>query len=191
MYGRDIVPTLRRFTRIESSITLLQRIGSGMVLAVVTTIISALVEDKRRSSALTKPIGIEDGRGAISSVSAFWLVSQLTVIGFSEAFTVIGHIEFYYKQFPENMRTISGSFLYIGFAVSNYLNSFLVSIVHQITKNGSGKGDWLPEDLNKGKLDWFYYLVAALEVLNLCYFLMSAKWYNYKGNTSNDIEVDT
>ncbi|PON35056.1 Proton-dependent oligopeptide transporter family [Parasponia andersonii] len=191
IYDKIIVPTLRRFTRKESGITLLQRMGSGMVLAVAAMLISALVEEKRRSFALTKPIGTEEGRGAISSVSAFWLVPQLTLIGFSEAFTVIGHIEFYYKEFPENMRTISGSFLYIGFAVSNYLNSFLVSLVHHITKTGSGKGDWLPEDLNEGRLDWFYYLVAALEILNLAYFLMCAKWYNYKGNTSNDIEVDT
>ncbi|XWS60618.1 hypothetical protein CRYUN_Cryun07bG0051100 [Craigia yunnanensis] len=145
--------------------------GIGMVLAIVTMLISAIVEDRRRAFALSKPIGIDSRRGAISSLSTMWLIPQLTLIGLSEAFTIIALIEFYCKQFPENMRSIAGSFTFIGLALSNYLSSLLISVVHKITK-GAPTGDWLPEDLNKGKLDYFYYLVAALEVLNLGYFII-------------------
>ena len=188
IYDRIVVPSIRRLTGKEGGITLLQRIGFGMVLAIITMLISAIIEDKRRTLALTNPMGIEPRRGSISSLSGFWLVPQLTLIGFSEAFTVIGQVEFFYKQFPENMRSIGGSFLFIGFAGSSFLSGFLISTVHHIT-SGSKMGDWLPEDLNKGRLDYFYYLVAAMGVVNLGYFLVCATWYKYKEKSTTDVEV--
>ncbi|XVF09157.1 hypothetical protein REPUB_Repub07fG0067500 [Reevesia pubescens] len=188
IYDRIIVPWLQKYTKKVGGITLLQKMSIGMVLAIVTMLISAVVEDRRRAFALSKPIGIDSRRGAISSLSAMWLIPQLTLVGFSEAFTVIALIEFYYKQFPENMRSIAGSFGFIGLAITNYLNSFLISVIHKITE-GAPTGDWLAEDLNKGKLDYFYYLVAALEVLNLGYFIICANWYKYKESGSNTPEV--
>ncbi|KAL5574732.1 hypothetical protein UlMin_016431 [Ulmus minor] len=190
IYDRLIVPTLRRFTRKDGGITILQRIGFGMILAIVTMLISGVVEEKRRSLALAKPLGIEPRRGAISPLSGFWLVPQLTLIGVSEAFSMVGYVEFYYKQFPENMRSIGGSFLFVGFAMSSYLSGFLISIVHRIT-SGLSMGDWLAEDLNKGRLDLFYYLVAAMGVVNFGYFLTCSNWYKYKESFRTEVvEVD-
>ena len=142
-----------------------------------------------RTLALTKPVGIDPRRGAISSLSGMWLVPQLSLVGLSEAFTVIAGVEFYYKQFPENMRSIGASFLFVGLAVSNYLSSFLVSVVHRTTSRAA-TGQWLPQDLNKGRLDYFYYLIAAIEVVNFGYFIMCAKWYKYKGSGTSVHEVD-
>ncbi|KAK0586181.1 hypothetical protein LWI29_002334 [Acer saccharum] len=188
LYDRIIVPRLQRLTKKEGGISILQRMGFGMVLAIVTMLISAIVEEKRRALAIAKPLGVEEQRGAISSLSGLWLIPQLTLIGLSEAFTLIGEIELYYKQFPENMRSIGGSLTFVGIAISNYLSSFLISIVHQTTK-GAAAGDWLPEDLNKGRLDYFYYFVAALGVINFGYFLVCAKWYKYKGNGDSAPEI--
>lgn len=179
IYDRIVVPWIQRYTKREGGITILQRAGIGMVLAIATMLISALVEDRRRAFALSNPIGIDSKGRAISSLSAMWLIPQLTLIGLSEAFTVIALIEFYYKQFPENMRSFAGSFTFIGLALSNYLSSLLISVVHKISEATPGR-DWLSEDLNKGKLDYFYYLVAALGILSLGYFVMCAKWYKYK-----------
>lgn len=182
IYDRLIVPKLRKITGKEGGITVLQKMGIGMVLAIITMLVSGLVEEKRRSLALSNPIGMEERRGAISSMSGFWFVPQLSLIGLSEACTVIGQVEFYYKQFPENMRSIGGSFLFVGMAMSNYLSSFLVSIVHHTS-------DWLPEDLNKGRLDYFYYVVLVLEVLNLVYFVVLARWFKYKGSGGSASEI--
>ena len=189
IYDRIIVPILRRFTGKEGGITVLQKMGVGMVLAIITMLVSAVIEERRRTLALTKPVGIDPRRGAISSLSGMWLVPQLSLVGLSEAFTVIAGVEFYYKQFPENMRSIGGSFSCVGFAVSNYLSSFLVSVVHRTT-SGAATGQWLPQDLNKGRLDYFYYLIAAIEVVNFGYFIMCAKWYKYKGSGTSVHEVD-
>lgn len=184
IYDRIIVPRLQRLTKKEGGLTILQRMGIGMVIAIVTMLLSGIIEERRRTLALTRPVGEDPRRGAISSLSGLWLIPQLTLTGLSEAFTIIAEVEFYYKQFPENMRSIGGSLTFVGFAASNYLSGLLISVVHRTT-DGAATGDWLPDDLNKGKLDYFYYLVAALGVLNFGYFLVSARWYKYKGTGAN------
>ncbi|XP_030937270.1 protein NRT1/ PTR FAMILY 2.11-like isoform X2 [Quercus lobata] len=189
VYDRIIIPILRRLTGKEDGITVLQKMGVGMVLAIITMLVSALVEERRRTLAITKPVGIDPRRGAISSLSGMWLIPQLSLVGLSEAFTLVGEVEFYYKQFPENMRSIGGSFLFVGLALSSYFSSFLVSVIHRTT-SGAATGQWLPEDLNKGRLDYFYYLIAAIEVVNLGYFIICAKWYKYKGSDTSVHEVD-
>ena len=181
IYDRIIVPYLRKITKKEDGITVLQKMGVGMVIAVATMVVSALVENWRRTVALTKStIGVVAQKGNISSLSAFWLIPQMALAGLSEAFTIVAQVEFFYKQFPESMRSFGGSFLFCGVAICSYFSSFMISIVHKGTRNASGV-DWLAEDLNKGRLDYFYYLVTALEVLNLGYFLICAKWYKYRG----------
>lgn len=189
-YDRVLVPRLRKITGKDGGITILQKMGFGMVLGIVTMIVSGIVETNRRNSALAKPIGFDPIRGAVSSMSGLWLAPQLILVGISEAFTVVALVEFYYKQFPENMRSVGGSFTFLGFAGSSYLSSFLISIVHRTTGGGDGNGGWLAQDLNKGKLDYFYYLVTALMGLNLCYFITCARWYKYKGSEDTVLAGD-
>ncbi|KAK9278252.1 hypothetical protein L1049_027815 [Liquidambar formosana] len=181
VYDRIIVPFLRKITGKQGGITILQRMGTGIFVSIITMLVSAFVEERRRSLALSKPIGIENTRGDISSMSGLWLIPQLTLAGLAEAFTSIGQVEFYYKQFPENMRSIGGSLYYFGIAMASYLSGFLVSVVHRMTTKAA-TGNWLPEDLNEGRLDYFYYLIAGMGVINLGYFLVCSKWYKYKGN---------
>lgn len=189
VYDRLLVPLLRRVTGKEEGITMLQRMGIGLFLGILTMLVSGGVEDHRRTLALTRPtIGVVPHKGAVSSMSGNWLIPQLVLAGVSEAFTVIGQIEFFYKQFPENMRSFAGSFLFCGFAISSYFTSFLISIVHDTTRVGESS-NWLSEDLNKGRLDYFYYLIAALEVFNLGYFLVCSKWYRYKTVDSRVVDV--
>lgn len=182
IYDRAVVPLLRRLTGKPGGITVLQRIGIGIFLTIVESLVGALVEERRRSMAIARPTQHYSNRGAVSSMSAMWLVPQLFLAGMAESFSAIGQVEFFYKQFPENMRSIAGSFFFLGSAAANYINGMLITVVHRTTEK-SPSGNWLPEDLNKGRLDYFYYLVTGLCVLNFCYFVMCARWYNYKGTS--------
>ncbi|KAJ6423872.1 hypothetical protein OIU84_024778 [Salix udensis] len=191
LYDRIIVPFLQKLTGKDGGITLLQRMGIGMILAIICTVVSGLVEENRRHVALTRPtLGFTNKGAAISSLSGMWLVPQLALSGLSEGFNYIAQIEFYYKQFPENMRSIAGSAFFAGGALANYLSGFLVSIVHQIT-SGSKTGDWLDDDLNKARLDYFYYLIAGLGILNFGYFLLCARWYRYKDADDSSVRTAT
>ncbi|KAL1373332.1 hypothetical protein HN51_003311 [Arachis hypogaea] len=195
IYDRKVVPLLQRVTKKEGGFTLLQRMGIGMFISILCMIVSGIVEEQRRTMALTKPLGIMPRKGAISSMSGSWLIPQLALAGLSEAFTLVGQVEFYYKQFPENMRSLAGSLFFCGLAGSSYLSSLLISVIHKVTQK-SATGNWLPQDLNKGRLDYFYFIIAGVGVINLCYFIVCAKWYKYKGvgdgnnDNSSSIELD-
>lgn len=176
LYDRLLLRWLQKIRGTDEGFTLLQRMGIGMVLSIIAMIISGIIEAKRRYYAVYAPISkvLAYGGGAISSLSSLWLILPLIIFGLAEAFNNISQLEFYYKQFPENMRSIAGSLLFSGIAVSSYMSGLLVIIVHRSTS-------WLSEDLNKGRLDYFYYLIVSISVLNLMYFLVLAKWYRYKG----------
>ncbi|KAJ4895625.1 Protein NRT1/ PTR FAMILY 2.10 [Raphanus sativus] len=181
IYDRVLVPSLRRVTGLDTGITLLQRIGAGIFFAVLSLLVSGFIEERRRTFALTRPtLGSDPRTGEISSMSAMWLIPQLVLAGIAEAFAAIGQMEFYYKQFPENMKSFAGSIFYVGGGVSSYLASFLISTVHRTTEH-SPTGNWLAEDLNKAKLDYFYFMLAGLMFVNFLYFLLMARWYRYKG----------
>ncbi|MED6216859.1 hypothetical protein PIB30_012028 [Stylosanthes scabra] len=189
LYDRKVMPLLQKLTRREGGITLLQRMGTGIFFSILSMLVSAKVEGYRRNLALTEPLGIETRKGMISSMSGMWLIPQLALAGLGEAFMSVAQVEFYYKQFPENMRSMAGSLYYCSHAGSSYLSTLLISAVHQITAR-SETGNWLPEDLNKGRLDNFYCIIAAIEVVNLGYFLICSQWYRYKGTDSSSTELE-
>ncbi|KAI3941258.1 hypothetical protein MKX01_029832 [Papaver californicum] len=180
IYDRLIVPSLRKITGQEGCITILQRIGIGTLLSAIMMLVSAVIEQRRRNTALTFPIlGTTNGGGAISSMSALWLIPQLSISGLADAFSVVSQVEFYYKQFPENMKSMGMSVYLLGFTVGSYASGFMVSIVHQTTK-GAATGNWLPEDLNEGRLGYFCYIITAIGVVNIFYFVLCSRWYRYK-----------
>ncbi|ONK75271.1 uncharacterized protein A4U43_C03F15130 [Asparagus officinalis] len=167
IYDQLLVPIARRITGIESGITLLQRQGTGLVISALSMIVAGLVEQKRRNSALA--------HGGMTPMSAFWLSPQLILMGVAEAFNAVGQIEFYNRQFPEHLQTLAGSLFYCSLAGSNYLSSILVSIVQKNT-------NWLNNnDLNHGRIDYFYYVIAAMGAVNFAYFVVCAYFYRYKG----------
>lgn len=169
-YDRFMVPALRKLTKHDGGITLLQRIGIGIVFSVLAMVVAGLVEKERRAAAISHPN---------SPMSVMWLAPQLIVLGLCEAFSALGLIEFFNRQFPEHMRSIANSLLFCSFAGSSYLSTLLVNTVHAVT-GGHGRPDWLANDINSGRLDYFYYLVAGLGVLNFIYFLYVARRYRYK-----------
>nr|XP_051184813.1 protein NRT1/ PTR FAMILY 2.11-like isoform X2 [Lolium perenne] len=162
VYDRLLVPVLRRITKREGGITLLQRIGIGMVLSVVTMLVAAAVERRRRRIGPGSPM-----------MSCFWLVPQQVLAGLSEAFAAIGQTEFYYRQFPENMRSVAGALYFLGWALASYASGLMVTILHRTT-------GWLAQDLDEGRVDLFYLVTGAIAAVNLVYFMACARWYRFK-----------
>ncbi|XP_044969165.1 protein NRT1/ PTR FAMILY 2.11-like [Hordeum vulgare subsp. vulgare] len=181
VYDRLVVPALQRFTKREGGITQLERIGVGLVLSVVTMLVSAAVEHRRRRTA--------------AMMSCFWLVPQQLLVGLSEAFTVVGLTEFYYRQFPENMKSVAGALFFLGVAVASFASGLMVTVVHRVTRRRDGRPDWLAQDLDEGRVDLFYLVTAAIAAANLVYFVACARWYRFKKsdgdvNAGNDAELD-
>ncbi|XP_010459536.1 PREDICTED: protein NRT1/ PTR FAMILY 2.9 [Camelina sativa] len=190
IYDRVLVPFLRKYTGRDGGITQLQRVGAGIFICIISMMVSAIVEQYRRKVALTRPtLGFIPRKGAISSMSGMWLIPQLVLMGIGDALAGVGQMEFYYKQFPENMRSFAGSLYFCGIGLASYLSTFLLSAVHDTTE-GFSRGNWLPEDLNKGRLEYYYYLVAGIMTLNFAYFLVVSHWYRYKDVVTKDKDMD-
>ncbi|PON67474.1 Proton-dependent oligopeptide transporter [Parasponia andersonii] len=178
LYDRLLVPALRRVTSHEGGITLLQRVGIGIVFSILAMLAAGFTENARRASALHN--SNNNNPGIAAPMSVFWLAPQLILMGFCEAFNILGQIEFFNRQFPEHMRSVGNALFSCSFAGASYLSSLLVMVVHRVTATPD-RPDWLTNDINKGRLDYFYYLLAGLGVLNLVYFLYCSNRYRYKG----------
>ncbi|XP_004301308.1 PREDICTED: probable peptide/nitrate transporter At5g62680-like [Fragaria vesca subsp. vesca] len=168
IYDRLVVLFLQRRTGIEGGITVLQRIGIGIVLSVVTMVVSGIVEEHRRKSALKHGL-------FVSPTSFALLLPQYFLTGLTEAFSAVAIMEFFTMQMPESMRTVAGAIFFLSLSVSNYLGSFVANMVHKATE---GKSPWVGgHDLNKNKLDCYYYIIAALGAVNFVYFNLFARHY--------------
>lgn len=92
----------------------------------------------------------------------------------------IGHLEFFYDQAPESMRSTATALFWTAISAGNYVSTLLVSLVHKYSARADGT-NWLPNsNLNKGKLEYFYWLLTLLQVLNFIYYVCCAKMYTLK-----------
>lgn len=173
-YDRIMVPSLRKITKHEGGITQLQRIGVGLVFSVLSMVVAAVVERERRSAAIANPHA--------PPISVFWLAPQLVLLGLCEAFNIIGQIEFFNRQFPEHMMSIGNALFSLSFAFASYLSSLIVTVIHRVTGSNGHRPDWLANDINAGRLDYFFFLIAGIGVLNFFYFVYVARRYVYKGS---------
>ncbi|CAN1171377.1 Protein NRT1/ PTR FAMILY 3.1 [Linum perenne] len=176
LYERLFVPFARRFTKNPVGVTCLQRMGIGAAINIVATIVSALVEKQRKRVA--GQYGLLDDPKAVIPISVFWLVPQYLLHGTAEVFSSVGHIEFLYDQSPESMRSTAAALYSLTLSIGNYIGTGLVSTVHKYTGE---KENWLPDrNLNRGKLDYYYWLVTGIQVVNFGYYLVVAWLYTYK-----------
>ncbi|XP_021299885.1 protein NRT1/ PTR FAMILY 3.1 [Herrania umbratica] len=178
LYDRVLVRIARRFTGLDRGITFLHRMGIGFVISVLATLVAGFIEIKRKNAAFAH--GLQDKAHGIIPIPVFWLVPQYALHGIAEAFMSIGHLEFFYDQSPESMRSTATALFWTSISVGNYVSTLLVSLVHKFSAGPDGS-NWLPDNnLNKGKLEYFYWLLTGLQVVNLLYYICCAKLYTFK-----------
>ena len=178
-YDKIIVPILRKLTGNERGISILRRIGIGLILLTIDMVVAALVETKRLRMVGTKH----------ETMSVLWLIPQYMILGIAgDALSLVGLQEYFYDQVPDSMRGL-GIALYLSvLGVGSFLSSFLIIIVDHVTgKNGKS---WIAKDINSSRLDKFYWLLAIINALNLCVFVFLAKRYTYKTVHRKALEID-
>ncbi|XP_057835696.2 protein NRT1/ PTR FAMILY 5.3-like [Cryptomeria japonica] len=107
IYDRLLVPVCRRFTGNPRGITILQRMGVGMVLYTIAMVAAVITEMKRLD--VVKSHGLAGDANAIVPRSMFILLPQYGVMGIAEAFLEVGKLEFFYDQAPESMQSLGTS----------------------------------------------------------------------------------
>lgn len=179
LYEAVIVPAARRLTKVETGVSTLQRQGAGLAASIVSMAAAAAVEKYRRGKSVQ---GME--------ISVAWLAPQLLVMGVAEALNSVGQIEFYNREFPEKMRTVAGSVFFCSLGAGSYLSAVLVTAVRKMTA-AKGRRGWLEDDLDQGRLEYFYCLMAGMGAVNLVFFLFCAYFYRYNnGDGEQRVEED-
>lgn len=173
IYEFVFVPFARKITHHPAGITQLQRVGVGLVLSAISMVVAGIVEVKRRNQANKDPA---------HPISLFWLSFQYGIFGIADMFTLVGLLEFFYKEAPAGMRSLSTSFTWLSLAFGYFLSTVFVNVLNSVTKKITpSKQGWLHGlDLNKNNLNLFYWFLAILSCLNFVNYLYCAKWYKYK-----------
>ncbi|RDY07036.1 Protein NRT1/ PTR FAMILY 2.8, partial [Mucuna pruriens] len=75
------------------------------------------------------------------------------------------------------MKTLGGATFFLSLSIANYLSTLLIRIILAVTTR-CGRTPWLGgNDLNKNRLEYYYYTIAILGGLNLLYFQFFARRY--------------
>lgn len=185
VYDRIIVPVARKFTGNQRGFTHLTRMGIGLLISIFSMLAAGILEVVRVRVVASHDLYDSDG---YIPISIFWQVPQYFIVGAAEVFKSIGQLEFFYDQAPDAMRSLCSALALTTVALGNYLSTVLVIIVTKITTK-DGKLGWIPENLNRGHLDYFFWLLAILSLVNFVVYLLIAKWYTYKKTTDDEIEL--
>ncbi|CAD6235608.1 unnamed protein product [Miscanthus lutarioriparius] len=181
LYDSLVVPLARRATGHDRGFTQLARMGVGLVVLTLAMLAAGALEVARR--VVIARHGMYDTNTGVDGrylpLSIFWQVPQYVVVGASEVFTSIGQMEFFYDQAPDAMRSLCSGLSMTSSALGNYVSSALVTVVARATARG-GRDGWIPDDINRAHLDYFFWLLAMLCVGNFGVYLLIARWYTYK-----------
>lgn len=172
VYDRIFVPIARKLTEIPSGIRQLQRIGVGLVITAVSMAVAAVVESHRKSVAIEQ--NMVDSASPLP-MSVFWLGYQYVIFATAEIFTLVGLLDFFYAESTSGMKSLSMAISWSSLAFGYFTSSLVVSVINKVS------GGWLANNnLNRDKLDYFYWLLAGVSVLNFGFYLLCASWYKYK-----------
>ena len=171
IYEKLVVPFLRKRTGHPRGITSLQRMGVGLFISIFAMASAALVEKKRRDH-YPQPF----------SMSVFWLFPQYFLMGSAEVFAYVGQLEFFYDEATDGTRSISSALFLCEFGIGSWLSTVLVKITEAVT-GGQDKG-WLRNDLNKSRLDYFFWILTGINVLNFLVYVFVA--YCFKGKAARE-----
>eukprot|EP01018_Ginkgo_biloba_P013867 Gb_10295 [translate_table: standard] len=191
-YDRIFVPFARRITGHETGITHLQRIGVGLVLSAASMAIAGIVEVKRKNVA--REHGMLDAIPVLQPlpINVFWLGFQYFIFGIADLFTFVGLMEFFYSQAPSGMKSLATAFSWCSLALGYYLSSIVVDIVNTATRNVTASKGWLAgNNLNRNHLNFFYWMLSALSILNFFNYLFWSRWYKYKPVIRDQIKNTT
>lgn len=173
LYRQFLDPIFAKLNKTEPNkgLTELQRMGIGLVIAIMAMISAGIVEIYRLKYK-------EQTSSSLSSLSIFWQVPQYMLIGASEVFMYVGQLEFFNGQAPAGLKSFASALCMASISLGNYVSSLLVTIVMKISTRDDLPG-WIPGNLNKGHLDRFYFLLAGLTAADFAVYLVCAKWYKY------------
>ncbi|KAJ8637006.1 hypothetical protein MRB53_011273 [Persea americana] len=161
--------------------TPLQRLGLGHSFNVLGLVASALVESRRLH--VVRAHNLEDHASSVVPMSALWLVLPLALVGIGEAFHFPGGVALYYQEFPASLHSTATAMTALIIGIGFYLSTAIVGLVRRVT-------EWLPDNINSGRIDNVYWMLTVVGVVNFGYFQLCAWLYKYHNVEKEDTDSD-
>ncbi|KAK2632074.1 hypothetical protein EUGRSUZ_L02031 [Eucalyptus grandis] len=185
VYDRVFVKIMRRWTKNPRGISLLQRMGIGLLLHIMVMTVASFTERWRLRVA--REHGLVESGGQIP-LTIFILLPQFVLMGVADGFLEVAKMEFFYDQVPESMKSLGTSYAMATLGIGNFISSFLLSTVSRLTERNGHHG-WILDNLNASRLDYYYAFFAVLTLLNFAFFLFVAKHYVYRAEVSDSMAM--
>ena len=174
IFDRFVYPGLKRA---GLGMSLLQKMGWGMVFAALSLLYAGLLERYRLHQAHAGHlIPSPDGGPPSADVSILWQTPAYVLIAVSEIFCSIGQLEFFYDQAPDSMRSCCMAMQLLSTALGSFLSSGVVAIVSAATASNP----WMPYDLNDGHMDYFFLVLTLIMVVDIGLHILVAANYKLK-----------
>jgi len=157
--------------------SMLKKVGVGYFILALAMIVAAVIEIARKSSTTLSIVSTCDSAVYISDLSVLWQIPQYVLVGVSEIFASIVSLEFFSGQAPQSMKSVVYSINLMMMGIGMVLSTLLVVIVDV------WKPEWIPDDLDNGYLEYYFFLIAALMIVGLVAFIPYAKKYRYRAGT--------
>ncbi|KAJ4900717.1 Protein NRT1/ PTR FAMILY 2.8 [Raphanus sativus] len=162
LYECVLLPIARQIKGRKQRLTMKQRIQIGIVMGIACMIVAGFLEKDRRASAL------KNG-SFVSPVSIVMLLPQFVLAGLTEAFSAVALMEFLTVKMPEHMRAVAGAIFFLSSSIASYICTLLINVIDKVTREEGHS--WLGDkDLNKNRLENYFFIIGGIQVLNLIYF---------------------
>ncbi|CAD6232330.1 unnamed protein product [Miscanthus lutarioriparius] len=185
LYYQTFASLARRLSGHPHGASQLQRVGLGLLFSILSVAWAGLFERYRRGYA------VRHGYLALfltpmPDLSAYWLLIQYCLIGVAEVFCLVALLEFLYQEAPDAMRSVGSAYAAVAGGLGCFVASAINTAVDAATRNDAeGRPSWLAQNINVGRFDYLYWLLAVLSTINLLVFVYFAKRYKYR------VRVDT
>jgi len=180
LYYQTFAPLARRLTGHPHGASQLQRVGLGLVFSILSVAWAGLFERYRRGYAVRHGY-LALFLSPMPGLSAYWLLIQYCLIGVAEVFCLVALLEFLYQEAPDAMRSVGSAYAAVAGGLGCFLASALNTAVDAATRDDrAGRPSWLAQNINVGRFDYLYWLLAVLSTINLLVFVYVAKRYKYR-----------
>ncbi|XP_046340255.2 solute carrier family 15 member 4-like [Haliotis rufescens] len=209
LFDRVIYPRLAKAGR---PFGMTKRIIVGMVFAMAAMIVAGVVEHYRleafwpypNSTCTNHSINQKIGNTTYQAAdfSILWQIPQYALIGTSEVFTSVAGLQFAYSMAPKSMKGIIMGLFYFSSGIGSFLGTAFISGFYSTNTwfHSSDFGDincrLACEEEPKGDvrnqachLDYYFYLLAGVELVGLILFIVVAKVFKLGVETQQRLQV--
>ncbi|KAK1312564.1 Nitrate excretion transporter 1 [Acorus calamus] len=176
----DLKTLIKMFPLWSSSILISVTVGIQLSM----TVLQALKMDRHIGRTFSvPPVGsalVEQDRLRSITAHGPGLLPPLVVVGVGEALHFPGQVGLYYQEFPEELWSTSTAMIALTVGIGFYLSTAVVDLVKRTT-------GWLPDDINAGRVDKVYWMLAVVGMINFCYYVVCARLYKYQNKNKEGV----